>query len=90
MDVMLKDPAARLDVAVDWAGWLEGRAVVESVWRVRPTGGLTVLADAVLDSRCVAKLEGGREGCVYRLTNELLCADGSRDARELVVRVAAR
>lgn len=90
MDVVLKDPAARLDVAIDWSAWLEGRAVSETTWRVRPTGGLTVSADGMDGGRAVARVAGGRDGCVYRLTNQLLCADGSRDARELVVRVAAR
>jgi hypothetical protein len=90
MDVLLKDPAARLDVAVDWTAWLEGRGVSGTTWRVRPAGALTISANGVEGCRAVARVEGGREGCVYRLTNQLLCADGSRDARELVVRVGAR
>lgn len=90
MDVLLKDPAGVLDVAVDWTAWLEGRAVAASAWRVSPAKGLGVTAHGVDGDRAVARVAGGEAGCVYRLTNEVLSADGTRDARELVVRVGSR
>lgn len=88
-DLWLKDPAARLDCAVDWAGWLEGRTLGASAWRVTPEG-LRVAASGVDGARAVATVEGGSAGCVYRLVNEVLASDGARDARQVVVRLETR
>ncbi|MDR6852152.1 hypothetical protein J2Y54_001672 [Sphingomonas sp. BE123] len=92
MGIFLKDPAAALDYAIDWAAIAGAAGLNASSWTVAPAqdGGLTVVAEAVSGSRCAATVEGGHPGMVYRLTNQVTWSDGRRDARSLDVRVERR
>ncbi len=92
MGIFLKDPAAALDYAIDWAAIAGAAGLSASDWAVEPAHdeGLTVVAEAVSGARCAATVEGGRPGIVYRLTNQVSWSDGRRDARSLDVRVERR
>ena len=91
MAIFLKDPAAVIDYAVDWAAaYLAGQTIISSGWTVAPDGAL-VVATASLDAgRSTATLSGGQRGDVYRLTNTVTFSDGRRDERSLDVRVEDR
>ncbi len=89
MGVFLKDPAARLDYAVDWAVVADGVAIVTSDWSVDPPG-LAIEAEVLSGPRAGATLSGGTRGVVYRVANAVTFADGRRDTRSLTVRVDGR
>ncbi len=92
MGIFLKDPAAALDYAIDWAAIAGASSLSGSDWTVEPAhdDGLVVVAEAVSGPRCAATVEGGRPGIVYRLTNQVSWSDGRRDVRSLDVRVERR
>lgn len=92
MSLYLKDPGALGDHAIDWAPYLDGRAIVASAWSVEPAeaGGLAIEDDNFDDGRAAARVSGGVIGHVYRLTNHVTLSDGSVDERSLVLRVEQR
>lgn len=93
MSVFVKDPAARIDYAVDWlAAAGDGEAIADSLWSVSPDepGGLTVADHAFDIVRTAVTLEGGIAGRVYRIANRVTMTGGGIDERSLVVRVEER
>ncbi len=91
MTLFLKDPGAVIDHAVDWdAGYLAGRNIVASAWRVVPDGGLTLANPRQAQGRTAISLGGGMAGQLCRVTNRVTLDDGSSDERTLVVRVEER
>ncbi len=91
--IFLKDPAARLDYAVDWSiTYLNGATVAASDWHVDPAepGGIAVASTVTAPTRTGATLEGGVPGHVYRIANRVTLSDGRADERALAVRVEAR
>lgn len=91
MTLFLKDPAAAIDHAVDWdAGYLAGRSIVASLWRVLPAGALLLANPRQAGGRTGITLSGGSDGQVCRVTNRVTLDDGSSDERTLVVRVEER
>ena len=90
MGMFLKDPAARLDYAVDWsANYLNAATIVASDWDVDPAG-VTVSGATATATRTGATFAGGLPGQVYRIVNRITLSDGRRDDRALIVRVEAR
>ncbi len=90
MGMFLKDPAARLDYAVDWSGSTLGSATIAtSDWDVQPPGA-TVGATMATATRTGATIDGGVPGTVYRIVNRITLTDGRSDDRALVIRVDAR
>lgn len=90
MGMFLKDPAARLDYAVDWsATLLGGTTIAASDWQVEPAGA-TVGATMLSPTRTGAVIEGGVPGMVHRITNRITLSDGRSDDRSLVIRIEAR
>lgn len=93
MSIFLKDPLAQTDHVVDWsAGYLGGRTIAQSGWAVMPPGpdGITAANPRIDGGLTVVTLSGGRAGQIYRIVNQILLSDGSRDERSLVVRVEER
>ena len=99
MAIFLKDPAAVIDYAVDWAAaYLAGQTIISSGWTVAPDGAseaapdsdLVLVASGLDGGRTTATLSGGQRGHVYRLTNNVTFSDGRRDERSLDVRVEDR
>lgn len=90
MSLFLKDPAATLDYALDWGGgYLAGRTLVTSDWRIEPAeaGGLTLAAASVAGDRSVATVSAGVPGHIYRLINQVRLSDGLSERRSVAVRV---
>lgn len=91
MSIFVKDPAALVDYAVDWAaGYLGARSIVASDWDIRPAGALALAAASIAGGRAVATLSGGVPGQVCRVTNRVRLSDGRSDERTLVIRVEDR
>ncbi|MBL8650634.1 MAG: hypothetical protein JNL35_09560 [Sphingopyxis sp.] len=93
MSLVIKDPGARVDYAVDWGdAYVDEQVIVEASWAVEPevAGGVAVSGASHDLLRCAATLEGGIAGGVYRVTNRVTLSDGQIDERSLTVRVEER
>lgn len=93
MTLMLKDPGAALDYAVDWgAEYLNGDALIQSSWAVVPVepAGLTIVASRFDASLAHVTAAGGVPGHLYQLTNSVTLQSGLTDSRSIVLRVEAR
>lgn len=93
MTLLLKDPEAALDYAVDWgAEYLGGDQLAQSLWEVTPaeTGGVAVLTSGFDLLVATVKAGGGIPGRLYRLTNRVVLASGLEDSRSIMLRVELR
>ena len=93
MSLLLKDPDALLDYAVDWgADYLAGDSLAASSWAVSPEepGGLTLVAQQFDLLVSTVQVAGGEPGKVYRLSNEVTTASGRQDSRSVILRVERR
>jgi hypothetical protein len=88
----LKDPAARLDYAIEWLPYLDGQTIVGSEWAVDPAeaGGIAFDSERFDATRSAATLSGGIVGHVYSLSNRVTLSDGSVDERSICLRVEQR
>jgi len=93
MTLLLKDPEAALDYAVDWgAEYLNGDLISQSSWQVIPveTGGIEAV-DSRFDGKvATVTAAGGVAGHVYQLTNHVVMESGLSDSRSVVLRVENR
>lgn len=93
MTLLLKDPQAALDYAVDWgAEYLKGDSIAQSEWHVSPDeeAGVTVLGSHFDALIATVTAVGGMAGHVYRLTNTVVLESGRVDRRSIILRVEAR
>jgi hypothetical protein len=93
MTLLLKDPDASLDYAIDWgAEYLGADLLVASAWSVEPaeTGGVTIAGENFTASEATVKAAGGRPGRLYRLSNEVTLESGRVDSRSIMLRVEQR
>lgn len=93
MTLLLKDPAAALDYAVDWgADYLNGDSLTASLWEVSPAeeGGVEIVASEFDQLIATVTASGGVAGRIYRLTNRVTLASGLQDRRSIMLRVEAR
>ena len=94
MSLILKDPQAALDYAIDWGADYLGNddTLLESRWSVFPIveGGVRIMTDTFGPTSATATVDGGIAGHVYRLTNEVETAMGRTDRRSIMLRVEAR
>ncbi|ETI65078.1 hypothetical protein C100_03845 [Sphingobium sp. C100] len=92
MSLIVKDPQARIDHAIDWSAYLAGQSLIASGWTVGPDepGGVTVEATVFEAQRSSARLAGGMVGRLYRLTNRVTLSDGQMDERSVTIRVEER
>ena len=93
MTLLLKDPEASLDYAVDWgAEYLTGDTLVQSDWSVTPVeiGGLAVVESRFDAAVATATAAGGVAGHLYQLTNHVVLSSGLTDSRSIVLRVEDR
>lgn len=93
MSLMLKDPHAVLDYAVDWgAEYLSADTLVDSNWSVVPTepDGLFVAASNFDEKVARVQVAGGTAGRLYRLVNTVATVSGREDSRSLMLRVERR
>jgi hypothetical protein len=94
MTLLLKDPNAVLDYAIDWgAEYLAADDLLsESSWSVIPdeTDGVVVMGSAIEDRMTTVQAGGGVAGRLYRLINRVVTQSGRIDERSLVLRVENR
>lgn len=93
MSLLLKDPFALLDYAVDWGElYLDNDLLAASSWSVKPVeaAGLAVVSDGFEPTVATVKVSGGAPGKVYELTNHAIFASGREDRRSIQVRVETR
>lgn len=93
MALLLKDPVAVLDYAVDWGTeYLGGDALTESSWTVAPaeSGGLSILSNRFDLMMSTVQVGGGIAGRIYRMTNHVRTAEGREDSRSIMLRVEKR
>ena len=94
MTLLLKDPNAVLDYAIDWgAEYLAtDDLLAESSWSVMPdeTDGVVVAGSAIEDRMTTVQAGGGVSGRLYRLVNRVVTQSGRIDERSIVVRVENR
>jgi hypothetical protein len=92
MSFYLKDPQAIVDYAIDWAAYLDGKAIVASGWSVAPVeaGGIAIEEASFDTTRTAARASGGLPGHIYGLANHVTLSDGSGDDRSLTLRVEQR
>ncbi len=93
MTLLLKDPLAVLDYAVDWAAeYLDGDTLAQSEWTVEPdeVGGVALVGSDFGPGQAVIKAGGGLAGHIYRLTNHVVLASGREDSRSIHLRVEKR
>ena len=93
MTLLLKDPEAVLDYAVDWgAEYLTGDVLTESSWSIVPaeSGGLSIVSSRFDLLVSTVQVGGGIAGRIYRLTNHVTTAEGREDSRSIMLRVEKR
>jgi hypothetical protein len=93
MTLLLKDPEAVLDYAIDWgAEYLGGDLLSESLWSVSPdeADGVRIVGDSFDASVTRVKAAGGQPGKIYKLTNHVVLDSGRSDDRSIVLRVEKR
>jgi hypothetical protein len=94
MTLLLKDPDAVLDYAIDWgAEYLStDDLLAESSWSVTPdeSDGVVVVASAFEDRMSSVQVGGGIVGRLYRLANRVVTQSGRIDERSILLRVEKR
>jgi hypothetical protein len=94
MTLLLKDPDAVLDYAIDWgAEYLaDGDPIAESRWSITPDepDGISI-TDSGFDERISSvTVADGLRGRLYRLSNHVVTQSGRIDDRSIVLRVEKR
>ena len=94
MTLLLKDPEAVLDYAIDWgAEYLgEGDLLAESSWSIIPDepDGVVIVASDLGERLSTVQAGGGIAGRLYRLANRVVTQSGRVDERSIVIRVEQR
>ena len=94
MTLLLKDPAAVLDYAIDWGAEYLGvdDALTESSWSVDPdeAGGVVVVESSFDERFATVQAGGGNAGRLYRLANRVVTQTGRADERSIMLRVEQR
>jgi hypothetical protein len=93
MTLLLKDPEAALDYAVDWGvEYLTDETLQQSSWQVTPVeiGGLSVVASSFDQKIASVTAAGGVAGHLYQLSNHVVLSSGLTDSRSIVLRVEKR
>jgi hypothetical protein len=94
MTLLLKDPAAVLDYAIDWgADYLDGGDLIaQSSWAVEPDepGGVAIVTSAFDALVSSVQAGAGVAGRIYRLSNRVVTQSGRTDERSIVLRVEKR
>ena len=92
MSYYLKDPASRIDYAIEWLPSLGGQAIAASQWIVAPAeaGGLAIEEERFDAARTAATIGGGVAGHVYSLSNRVTLSDGTIEERSITLRAEQR
>ena len=80
-----KTPEGNIVVPIDWTDWLNGAAIVSSVWSVEGPGSplATLSGESFTDTAPSVYVAGGDQGRSYRIINDITTATES--ARRVVL-----
>ena len=93
MTLLMKDPDAVLDYAIDWsAEYLGEDMLAQSEWTVEPdeAGGVAIVGSDFDPGVATVKASGGIPGRLYKLINLVTTLSGRIDSRSIVLRVEQR
>lgn len=91
MAVLVKDPDAVLDYAMDWSDYLEaGEVIADSQWVTLPADGLPPSGASVDGAVAQVTLGGGVTRTVHVVTNRITTSLGRSDDRSLTIYVQER
>lgn len=93
MTLLLKDPDATLDYAVNWGlDYLTDDCLAQSRWSIGPEepSGASVVGSQFDPKTSTVQLAGGVPGHIYRLTNHVVTVNGLEDSRSIILRVEQR
>jgi hypothetical protein len=94
MTLLLKDPDAVLDYAIDWGAEYLSRddVLAESSWSIAPdeSDGVVVVSSDFQDRMATVQAGGGVPGRLYRLANRVVTQSGRIDERSITLRVEKR
>jgi hypothetical protein len=94
MTLLLKDPEAVLDYAIDWgADYLaEGDLIAESSWSVTPDepDGIFITESSFDERISSVTVADGLRGRLYRISNRVVTQSGRIDDRSIMLRVEKR
>lgn len=85
-----KDPAAVLDYAWDWTGWLADSETISSAAVTTPTGITKSTPETINAGRVTAWFSGGTEGQSYDVACAIITSQGRVDERTIRIRVTNR
>ncbi len=91
--LIVKDPDAVLDYAIDWTDWLGTDTITSSVWTADSSSGIEVESDSVDTAGhvCTVRLAGGNISTApYRVTHQITTAAGRTDERSLLIKIQPR
>jgi hypothetical protein len=94
MTLLMKDPSAVLDYAIDWgAEYLgDGDLLAKSSWTVEPdeADGVVIVSSNYSGRLSTVQAGGGAPGKLYRLSNSVTTQSGRTDERSIMLRVEKR
>lgn len=94
MTLLMKDPSAVLDYAIDWGAEYLGDddLLAKSSWTVEPNeaDGVAVVSSNYGGRLSSVQASGGVPGKLYRLSNSVTTQSGRTDERSIVLRVERR
>jgi hypothetical protein len=93
MTLLLKDPEAVLNYAVDWgAEYLGADSLIASRWEISPVeqGGVNIDWASFDANAATVTASGGISGHSYDLRNHVILASGLTDSRSITMRLEKR
>ncbi|MEM8798866.1 MAG: hypothetical protein AAGF15_02170 [Pseudomonadota bacterium] len=89
MSEFTKDPAARVDFAVDFAAYLAPNETIVGmpIWSVIPDGELTLDAPALSEAKARIFADGGIVGHRYRVSVRISTSQGRIDERQFDIKI---
>ena len=84
--VINKDPEARLDYQLTWGDWMPSGSVISaSTWTAETISGdsdpLAITSNSFTDTTTTVTVNGGTEGNIYRLYNQITTDGGLIERR---------
>jgi hypothetical protein len=82
----LQDPDEKLTYSVEWSPWLAtGDTIASASWAITPTGP-TVVDLGESGTVVSASVDGPTRGAIYRLTCDMVSANGETGQQSIAIR----
>jgi hypothetical protein len=82
-----KNPWSVKRIPVNWAPFLDGATITESLWVVASGTGITTEAPQISGAQTYCSIGGGVEGQTAYIENRVTLSDGRRDVQTLIFEV---